>query len=212
MRARTLAAVAASAAALALVLAGCSANDPLAEEYRGGSGQNYTSPDGSVLTISPDNRGDAVEFEGIDELGGRISSADHIGEVLVVNFWASYCVPCRVEAPDLEALSAEWDGNGATFIGINTWDEPETAMAFSRTYGVTYPSVMDASSGSAQLAFAGNVPPSALPTTIVLDQQGRVAARILGQLQSKSILDGLIETVVAEAQANAEAQAAGPAG
>jgi len=201
---RTRAAVAAaSVIALALTLTGC-ANDPLAEQYREGTGQNYIAGDGSLLEIAPGNRGEPIVFSGVDEQGAAVSSDDHLGEVLVVNFWASYCVPCRVEAPDLEALSNEWEGNGASFLGINTWDEPETAIAFSRTYGVSYPSIMDAASGGAQLAFAGNVPPSALPTTIVLDQQGRVAARILGQLQAKSILDALIERVVGESTAGSQ--------
>lgn len=191
----------ATAVIAAVALAGCSTSDPLAEQYRSGTDQNYIAGDGSLLEIAQSNRGDAIVFEGVDEHGATISSRDHLGEVLVVNFWASYCVPCRVEAPDLQALSEEWDGNGASFLGINTWDEPDTALAFSRTYGVTYPSVMDAASGSAQLAFAGNVPPSALPTTIVLDKQGRVAARILGQLQAKSILDSIIERVVNESNA-----------
>lgn len=197
MASRRIQAVAASTLTLALTLTACSANDPLAEQYREGTGQNYIAGDGSVLEIAPGNRGEPITFSGVTETGEQVSSTDHLGEVLVVNFWASYCVPCRVEAPDLEALSNEWAEDGVTFLGINTWDEPETALAFARTYGVSYPSVMDAASGSAQLAFAGNVPPSALPTTIVLDREGRVAARILGQLQ-KSILDALIDRVVSE--------------
>ncbi|HRN29889.1 MAG TPA: TlpA disulfide reductase family protein [Terrimesophilobacter sp.] len=196
MRRRALV-VAASVIALALSLTGC-ANDPLAEQYRDGTGQNYIAGDGSFLEIVPANRDEPIVFEGVTETGEHVSSTDHAGDVLVVNFWASYCVPCRVEAPDLEALSQEWAGDGVTFLGINTWDEPETALAFSRTYGVTYPSIMDAASGSAQLAFAGKVPPSALPTTIVLDREGRVAARILGQLQAKSILDSIIDRVAGE--------------
>ena len=193
-------AAAASIIALTLALAGCAANDPLAEQYREGTGQNYIAGDGSVLEIAPGNRGEPITFGGVTETGEHVSSTDHLGDVLVVNFWASYCVPCRVEAPDLEALSQEWADDSVTFLGINTWDEPETALAFARTYGVSYPSVMDAASGSAQLAFAGNVPPSALPTTIVLDREGRVAARILGQLR-KSILDALIDRVVHETTA-----------
>ena len=186
------------AVASVLILAGCTANDPLAEQYRSGSEKNYIAGDGSVLEISPDNRTEPIVFSGETENGMTVSSEDYLGEVLVVNFWASYCGPCRVEAPDLEDLSTSWDGRGATFLGINTWDEPDTALAFSRKYGVTYPSIMDARSGEAQLAFAGEVPPSALPTTIVLDQDGRVAARILGQIQAKSILDTIVRTVVAE--------------
>ena len=127
-----------------------------------------------------------------------ISSADYLGQVLVVNFWAGYCAPCRVEAPELEKLSTKWADKGASFVGVNTYDEPATAQAFARTYGVTYPSLIDADSGAVQLAFAGNVPPSALPTTIVLDAQGRVAARILGQLEAASILDAIVKTVIAE--------------
>src|SRR5690554_1834675 len=199
MRSHRTRAVAASVIVIALTLTGCSANDPLAEQYREGTGQNYISGDGSWLEIPPGNRGEPIRFDGVTEAGETVSSTDHAGDVLVVNFWASYCVPCRVEAPDLEALSREWADDGVTFLGINTWDEPETALAFSRTYGVTYASIMDAASGSAQLAFAGNVPPSALPTTIVLDRDGRVAARILGQLQAKSILAGLIKRVAEEA-------------
>ncbi|MBX3094659.1 MAG: TlpA family protein disulfide reductase [Cryobacterium sp.] len=201
MYSRRFVVAAATVATVALALAGCSTSDPLAEQYRSGTDQNYIAGDGSLLEIAQSNRGDVIVFEGVDEHGAAISSSDHLGEVLVVNFWASYCVPCRVEAPDLQALSEEWEGNGASFLGINTWDEPDTALAFSRTYGVTYPSVMDAASGTAQLAFAGNVPPSALPTTIVLDKQGRVAARILGQIKAKSILDSLIERVVNESDA-----------
>lgn len=198
---RRLLVAAATAIIAGLALAGCSPSDPLAEQYRSGTEQNYIAGDGSLLEITQSNRGDVIVFDGVDEHGAAISSSDHLGEVLVVNFWASYCVPCRVEAPDLQALSQKWEDKGASFLGINTWDEPDTALAFSRTYGVTYPSVMDATSGSAQLAFAGNVPPSALPTTIVLDREGRVAARILGQLQARSILDSIIDRVVNESTA-----------
>lgn len=184
--------------AAALVLTGCASNDPLAQQYRDGSDKNYVAGDGSIMEVSPADRDAPITFEGTTELGESVSSEDYLGEVLVVNFWASYCGPCRVEAPDLEKVSQEWAGKGASFLGINTYDGAEQALAFSRKYGVSYPSVLDAKSGEAQLAFAGKVPPSALPTTLVLDREGRVAARILGQVQAASILDALIETVAAE--------------
>lgn len=199
MRARPSVRLTLVALAASLALAGCTANDPLAEQYRDGVEKNYIAGDGSVLEVGPTERGEPIAFGGTTEDGGSFDSTDHLGEVLVVNFWASYCGPCRVEAPDLEELSQKWGDAGAVFVGINTWDEAPTAQAFARNYGVTYPSVLDASSGEAQLAFAGNVPPSALPTTIVLDKQGRVAARILGQIPAKSILDSLIATVTEEA-------------
>lgn len=192
---RVLVRAAALAAATALLLSGCTP-DRLAQDYGAGGNQNYVAGDGSVLEIAPENRGDPISFEGVTESGATVSSADYLGKALVVNFWAGYCAPCRVEAPALEKLSQKWADAGASFLGVNTYDEPATAQAFARTYGVTYPSVIDADSGAVQLAFAGTVAPSALPTTIVLDGQGRVAARILGQLQSASILDAIVKTVV----------------
>jgi thiol-disulfide isomerase/thioredoxin len=194
---RVLVRAAALAAATALLLSGCTA-DRLAQDYGAGGNQNYVAGDGSVLEIAPENRGDPIAFEGVTDSGAKVSSADYLGKALVVNFWAGYCAPCRVEAPELEKLSQKWADAGASFLGVNTYDEPATAQAFARTYGVTYPSVIDADSGAVQLAFAGTVAPSALPTTIVLDGQGRVAARILGQLQSASILDAIVKTVVEE--------------
>jgi thiol-disulfide isomerase/thioredoxin len=195
MRAAGASAVLALAAAL--ILTGCTA-DQLALDYGDGGNKNYVAGDGSVLEIAPENRGEPISFDGVDEAGVEVSSDDYLGRALVVNFWAGYCAPCRVEAPILEKLSQKWDGRGASFLGVNTYDEPETAQAFARTYGVTYPSLIDADTGAVQLAFAGNVPPSALPTTIVLDAEGRVAARILGQVEAASILDSIVKTVVAE--------------
>lgn len=181
----------------ALTLSGCT-SDTLAAEYSSGANKNYVAGDGSILEIVPEDRSDPISFTGVSEDGQAISSEDYLGQVLVVNFWAGYCAPCRVEAPELEMLSTQWAGNGASFLGVNTYDEPATAQAFARTYGVTYPSIIDAKTGEVQLAFAGNVPPSALPTTLVLDAEGRVAARILGQLEAASILDAIITTVAAE--------------
>ncbi len=184
------------AAVTALLLAGCSAPDQLAIDYGAGGNKNYVAGDGSILEILPANRTEPVVFTGTTDTGTEVSSADYKGRVLVVNFWAGYCAPCRAEAPELQKLSQKWADRGASFLGVNTYDEAGTAQAFARTYGVTYPSVIDANSGAVQLAFAGTVAPSALPTTIVLDGSGRVAARILGQIESASILDAIIKTVV----------------
>lgn len=189
--------VGALAIAAALLLSGCT-TDQFAQDYRDGGNKNYVAGDGSILEVPPGQRDKPIVFDGESETGEAISSADYLGQVLVVNFWAGYCAPCRVEAPMLQELSTEWAGKGAAFVGVNTYDEPENAQAFARTYGVTYPSLIDAKSGAVQLAFAGKIPPSALPTTIVLDAQGRVAARILGQLEAASILDAIVKTVIAE--------------
>lgn len=192
---RTLAAAVIGVCA-AMLFTGCAAQDQLAIDYGSGGNKNYVAGDGSIMEITPANRGAPIEFEGVTDSGATVSSADYLGEALVVNFWAGYCAPCRAEAPDLEKLNQKWSEHGAKFLGVNTYDEAVGAQAFARNYGVTYPSVIDVHSGTVQLAFAGNVPPSALPTTIVLDDEGRVAARILGQFESASILDAIIKRVV----------------
>lgn len=183
--------------ALALLLTGCS-SDPLAAQYRAGSNKGYIAGDGSVTEIPAGKRGAAVEFAGTSESGKPISSADYAGKVLVVNFWYASCAPCRAEAPALEKLNNEFTGTDAAFLGVNVRDEPANAIAFNSSYGITYPSVMDVVDGAMQLAFSGSIPPNAVPTTLVLDRSGRVAARILGQVSSPSILEALIRETIAE--------------
>jgi peroxiredoxin len=198
-RSRTFA-VAAVLAVGALLLTACG-SDPLADQYREGSSKGYVAGDGSVTEVAVDDRGEAITFSGVGEDGEQISSSDYAGQVIVVNFWYAACAPCRAEAKDLESLNADYTGKGATFIGVNVRDTADTAKAFNGTFGITYPSILDVDSGEAKLAFTGNVPPNAVPTTIVLDAEGRVAARILGQLQDRTILDTLIRDTIAESSA-----------
>ena len=181
---------------LAVTLTGCT-NDPLAEQY-GGEGTSYESEDGAFSEFAPGNRGEPVVFEGTTDTGMTVSNEDYAGEVLVVNFWYAECAPCRAEAPDLRDLSLKYEGNGASFLGINTVNEAESALAFARKFDISYPSIMDANSGTARLAFAGHAPPSAVPTTLVLDKEGRVAARFLGQVMAPSNLDTIIRELIAE--------------
>lgn len=194
MRIRSLAVI---LLAGALVLTGCT-SDPLAEQYRAGSGKNYIAGSG-VTEVAAAKRDKPVTFSGTTENGKKVSSTDYRGQVLVVNFWYAQCAPCRVEASDLQKLSEEYAGAGASFLGVNTQDEAGTAKAFEKNYGVTYPSIMDADSGSVQLAFSGSIRPGATPTTLVLDERGRVAARIEGPINDQpSTLDTLIRDTIAE--------------
>lgn len=186
-------------ATLSLSLTGCS-SDPLAEQYREGSNKNYIAGDGSVTEIALDNRGDVITFSGTTENGETVTSAEYLGNVLVVNFWYAGCAPCRAEAPDLEAVYRETAPEGTNFLGVNVRDQAATVITFNENFGVTYPSIVD-QDGQAQLAFAAQVPPNAVPTTLILDAQGRVAARILGQLRDPSILSTLITDVAAESSA-----------
>ncbi|MCW4456957.1 TlpA disulfide reductase family protein [Microbacterium sp. MPKO10] len=196
---RTTRMLSAAAAALATVLlvAGCS-EDPLAEQYKEGSGKGYIAGDGSVMEIAEDDRGDAVEFTGTTESGDEVSSDDFDGQVVVVNFWYASCAPCRAEAPILDDVYDEYAGDDVAFIGVNLRDQAGTAASFNTTYDVSYPSIIDVNTGSVKLAFADTVPPNSVPTTIVLDKQGRVSARILGALPDASILSTLVEDAVAE--------------
>jgi len=183
--------------AFALLLSGC-ANDPLAEQYREGSSKGYIAGDGSVTEIPVDKRGAAVDFSGTTESGENLGSESLRGKVVVVNFWYAGCAPCRAEAPELQKLNEDFSGPDASFVGVNVRDQAANALAFNTNYGVTYPSIMDVDDGGMQLAFSGNIPPNAVPTTLVLDESGRVAARILGQVTSPSILETLIRDTIAE--------------
>ncbi|TFD50424.1 TlpA family protein disulfide reductase [Cryobacterium sp. Hh11] len=178
-------------------LAGC-ASDPLADQYREGSNKGYIAGDGSVTEIAVAERGDPVEFKGSIETGETVTSGDYRGEVLIVNFWYASCAPCRAEAGDLKTLNAQFTGQGAEFLGVNVRDQAPNALAFNATYDIAYPSVLDVDDGAMQLAFSGSIPPNAVPTTLVLDAEGRIAARILGKIPEASILETLIIDTVAE--------------
>ncbi|WP_098406004.1 TlpA family protein disulfide reductase [Paramicrobacterium agarici] len=188
----------AAAAALASVLlvAGCS-SDPLAEQYKEGSSKGYIAGDGSVMEIAEPDRGEPVDFSGTTESGDEISSSDLVGDVVVVNFWYASCAPCRAEAPILDNVFEEYSDDGVEFVGVNLRDQPGTAASFNDTYDVGYSSIIDVDTGSVKLAFADTVPPNSVPTTIVLDKQGRVAARILGAIEDTSILSTLVEDALA---------------
>lgn len=127
--------------------------------------------------------------------GGSFDLASRKGKVVVVNFWASWCGPCRVEADDLEAVHDELPE--VEFIGINTRDERDKALAFAEGRS-SYPSIFDAS-GRIALEFT-QVPPNTLPATLIIDHEGRIAVVIRKAIQ-KDELRSLVEGVTAEASA-----------
>ena len=183
------------------LLAGCSsAPDTLAQNYGDVVEQDYFSSDGAFSFISQSNRGDSLDFAGDLDIGGTWDSADYADQPLVVNFWFAGCPPCRLEAPDLEALNQEFRHDGVVFIGVNILDGDETARTFADEFGVTYPSLMDAEDGQVRLSFAGQASPSAVPTTLVLDHQHRVAARVNGLITDVDLMRTMITDVLAEGQ------------
>lgn len=182
----------------AVLIAGCTPQEDLALNAPNADGST-TSVDARVVEIATAERGAPVEFEGTDEYGDTVGSADYAGRVYVVNFWYAACAPCRVEAPILQDAWEAYQDDEVGFIGINTYDQPATAISFAEEFGITYPSVIDVIDSQATLAFSLVTPIQATPTTLVMDRQGRVAARIIGQIPSASILATLVEDAVAEA-------------
>jgi len=178
-----------------LALAGCASSDGVAGNYANGAG--YVSGDGIPYTeLPPDERHDPISFSGPTVDGTTFDSASLHGAVSVVNFWYAGCPPCRLEAPILAKLSTSM--TDVRFVGVNVYDDADVARTFDEKNGLAYPSILDVQSGAVQLAFAGYVPPNAVPTTLILDAQGRVAARISGLIEDESILSKMIEKVESE--------------
>ncbi len=180
------------------LLTGCAADDSLAQQYRDGNEKGYIAGDFRVVELPESERGDPVVFEGVTETGGTVTSDDYRGGVLVVNFWYAACGPCIVEAPLLEEVWQDYQDQGVAFLGVNTYDQPATALSFARDNNITYSSVIDVNDGRVKLAFAQLTPIQATPTTLVIDRDGRVAARIIGQLATASILSTLVADTLAE--------------
>jgi len=185
-----------SAAALlvGLAVAGCSnsGNDDLSGQYKSGTTQNYVSGDGAVTQVPPAGRTDPISFDVTAIDGSRFSSDGLAGTVVVINFWYASCPPCRAEAKHLNAVNDRFQDQDVQFIGVNVRDQQSTAEAFERRFNVRYPSVIDANEGRMQLALSGQVAPNAVPTTIVLDTKGRVAARVLGAIDGPGTLSALV--------------------
>jgi thiol-disulfide isomerase/thioredoxin len=179
-----------------LGLSGCAQDDALAQQAKAGDNKNYVAGDGSVTEFAVADRKSPVQLKGTLFDGTAVTSADFPGKVTVLNFWFAACAPCRVEAPSLEALNREFKSQGVQFFGVNLRDEKPTADAFDKTFNLTYPSFND-KDGAVLLAVSGLVPPGAVPTTLVLDKQGRVASRVLGEIQ-QGTLKSLIAAAVAE--------------
>jgi thiol-disulfide isomerase/thioredoxin len=179
-------------------LAACSA-DPLAEQYREGDNKGFVASDGfKVVEIKAADREDPVTFEGMLDNGEKTTSADYDGDVTVVNFWYAGCAPCRVEAPELVKVHDAFEGQDVKFLGVNLYDGAEASQAFAKKFGITYPSALTTVDGSIKLAFAGSTPLNAVPVTLVLDKEGRVAARLIGQIEESSILETLVRETLEE--------------
>ena len=186
-------------ATLALGLSACSApDDSLAQQWEEAADKGFIAGDGSTTSINPEARTNPTEFSGVSDEGDEISSTDYVGQVTVVNFWYAGCAPCRAEAPDLVEAYDEFSPD-VQFLGVNTRDGAAVSRGFAEEFAIEYPSILDTEGDrSVQRAFAGNIPLNAVPTTLVLDADGRVAHRILGKIVDASQLRTLITETLAE--------------
>ena len=172
--------------ACVLALAGCS-NDV------GSSGnQGYVAGKGIITSVKAADRKQPGEVSGRTLDGEQVSLADFRGKVVVVNVWGSWCGPCRAEAPMLAQASRDLAGKGVVFLGIDSRDpSKDAAKAVVRRFDIPYASLYD-QQGTTLLAFRGTLTPNSVPSTVVVDPQGRVAGSVLGNL-TRTTLDDLVD-------------------
>lgn len=152
--------------------------------------ESFVSGNGSVSYIKQSDRIAAPQLSGMTLSGKNYTFSG--GQVAVVNVWASWCAPCRAEAPTLKALSEKY--TDVAFIGILTRDNPVNAEAFERRFAIPYPTLID---DSVLIGFRRSLPANAIPSTVVIDKNGNVAARISGQVTVASLSE-VIEKVSGE--------------
>lgn len=161
----------------------------------GGAVEAGESP--TLLFSDPAERPDAPELAGEDLESETVDSASFAGQVVVVNFWASWCAPCRREGPELIKAAEDTAPLGVSFLGVNIRDDRDQAKAFEAGLGVEYPSIFDPS-GRLALQFP-DVPPNTIPATIIIDREGRIAAVFRQELTADTLIEAI--TDIAEEKA-----------
>jgi len=173
------------AAVATVALAGCTSAQ--------GREKACTTTAEGIIECAPDQRSAPPKLAGELLTGGTYDISEARGQVVVVNFWGSWCAPCRAEADDLEAVYQATKGSGVAFLGINVQDQRDKAKAFEEGR-VTYPSLFDPAS---RLALDLDIPPNTVPATVVLDREGRVAVVIRAAVKQEG-LRPIVERVAGE--------------
>ena len=166
---------------VATVCAGAALAVVLLTGWATGGNNGVTDVAGSTSAVlySAGHRPLAPDFTGTTLTGTRLKFSSYRGQVVVLNFWGSWCVPCRTEASTLAAVAALYRSSGVAFLGVDVRDTTASALAFTRTFGITYPSVTDPSS-AITLDFTSVVPIAGTPTTLVIDRTGHIAGAVFG--------------------------------
>lgn len=182
------------AAVTVLAVTGCSGG-AIGQDTPASNGSNFVAGSYNTTVFAPGSGPVAPDIKGTTLAGRKLTLAAYRGDVVVLNFWGSWCAPCRAEAPALAALAKHFWPRGVRFVGVDIQDSPAAAEAFERNFLISYPSLNDPGDQVA-LAFQSTVPPAGIPTTLVIGRTGRVAARIVGQ-STYSALGRLIADVSA---------------
>jgi thiol-disulfide isomerase/thioredoxin len=166
-----------AAAAVIFGIAGCAGTGNVDTSVSGSLG--YQQGDGNIVVYNTSGRSMVGNVSGTTLQGQHLDLASLRGKYVVVNFWSADCGPCHGEEPAFEQLSKDFASKGVQFVGIDERDNRDQALSFERQYDVTYPSLYDRTDAFV-LDFPGAAPPST-PTTIVIDPQGGIAARVNGE-------------------------------
>ncbi|ARP74143.1 redoxin domain-containing protein [Streptomyces pluripotens] len=164
----------------------------------GGGHTGFVTGDNGIDTAPVGQRATAPDLSGKTIDGKTADVADYKGKVIVVNVWGSWCGPCREEAKYFSKVSKEYQDKGVQFVGINTRDTSTTpAVAFEKDNGITYPSLYDPT-GKLMLRFKkGTLNPQLIPSTLIIDRHGKIAARALQPLDDTALLK-MLKPVLAE--------------
>lgn len=154
-----------------------------------------TNTDPGLVVFPVAQRSRIPEIKGTTLDGAPLKLSDFQSKVVVINIWGSWCGPCRVETPDLVRLANENANRGVQFLGIDTRDNADSARAFAKKFEMPYPSLFD-EGGRVLLPLRGVVPSAVIPSTVVVDRQGRVAARVIGPVTYKT-LNGVLSDELA---------------
>ncbi|HEX2894423.1 MAG TPA: TlpA disulfide reductase family protein [Marmoricola sp.] len=183
------------ALASVLAVAGCSEGaDTVAGQARAGDGKGYVAGDGTIEQIQPADRTTTITVRGKTLEGDVVDTASWSGKVVVLNTWGSWCPPCNAEAPGLQRTWSQLKSKDVQFLGVDVREGSDSGRAFQRKFAITYPSLAW-DGGGVLLQLKGKA--SATPTTLVLDGQGRVAARISGEARGTTLAD-MVEQVLSE--------------